>query len=306
VQTVFITGAGGFLAGHTAVAFREAGWRVVGISRSDPGEQAWRSFQRDDLTDVQRLLAKLGSESSDAVVHLAGPASVPDSIRDPRADFLGHTLPLLTVLEAVRLARREVRVVVVSSAAVYGNPDSLPVREMAPVTPISPYGFHKVHQELLLNEYVSLHGVHGCCARLFSTYGESLRRLAVWEMTSRALRGDCTVLGTGDETRDYLYAGDVGRALVAIAERAAFKGEAINVASGEEVSIRTLATETFRLAGITGSPIFSGQTMSGSPSHWRADISKLRSLGFDPPPWSRGLADTVAWIQTQLEMNIPE
>jgi dTDP-glucose 4,6-dehydratase/UDP-glucose 4-epimerase len=140
--------------------------------------------------------------------------------------------------------------------------------------PISPYGFHKVQQELLLREYVRIDRLRGCAARIFSTYSQGLRRLAVWDVTRRALAGAHEVLGTGNQTRDYLHAGDVGRAIV---ERAAFDGEAINVASGVEVSIRTLAAEIYRLAGIAAEPRFTGERLLGSPSHWRADALAVHS-----------------------------
>jgi UDP-glucose 4-epimerase len=295
-RSVIITGAGGFLAGHCVAAFDEAGWRTIGIGRSDPNRQAERlaAFYASDLGDAQRIASLLEQHAPDALVHLAAPASVPQSLRHPSADFRGHVEPSVNVLEAVRLAAASTRVVLVSSAAVYGDPESLPVSEDAPLAPISPYGFHKLHQELLLREYVQLHGVNGCVARVFSTYGENLRRLAIWEMTRRALAGHYDVLGSGQETRDYLYAGDVGRALVVIAEKAT---GAINVASGEEVSMREVAERVYEAAGIRDKPNFTGEVMRGSPAHWRADVTRLRALGFAPPAWRRGLEQTVRWIQ---------
>lgn len=283
-KTVVLTGAGGFLAGHFAGAFAAAGWQTIGIGRPE-------------LASPGGVRAVIERHAPDALVHLAGPASVPKSLLDPHADFVGQALPAANVFEAVRLAGAPVRVVLISSAAVYGDPASLPVGEDAPLAPISPYGFHKLHQELLLDEYVRLHALRGCKVRVFSTYGENLRRLAVWEMTRRALAGDRHVFGTGEETRDYLYAGDAGRAVVAIVENAEFRGEAINVASGDEISIRELAFEVYRLAGIDQPPQFTGEALSGSPVHWRADVTRLRALGFEPPSWSSGLARTVEWIR---------
>ena len=299
MKTVILTGAGGFLAGHFAAAFAAAGWRTIGIGRSDPNSQAERfaAFHLNDLSDPDRILSVIEECAPDALVHLAAPASVPHSMRNPRADFYGHALPTVNVFEAVRLAGAPIRVVLVSSAAVYGNPAALPVGEDAPLAPISPYGFHKLHQELLLDEYVQLHAMRGCKVRVFSTYGENLRRLAVWEMMRRALAGDRHVLGSGEETRDYIYAGDAGRAVALIADRAEFRGEAVNLASGEEISIRALAAEVYRLAGIREPPQFTGEAMPGSPAHWRAGVARLRALGFEPPSWSSGLARTIEWIR---------
>lgn len=300
-KTVVLTGAGGFLAGHFAGAFAAAGWRTAGIGRSDPNQQAARfsAFHLNDLSDPDRIAHILEESAAGALVHLAAPASVAHSVRNPRADFTGHVQPTVNVLEGVRLAGMPIRVVLISSAAIYGEPRSLPVSEDAPPAPISPYGFHKLHQELLLDEYVHLHGVAGCKVRLFSTYGENLRRLAIWDMTRRALAGNPVVLGSGEESRDYIYAGDAGRAVALIAERAACRGEAINLAAGEEISIRTLASEVYRLLGIAQPPQFTGEKLTGSPTHWRADVSRLFALGFEPPPWSNGLARTVEWIRRE-------
>lgn len=284
MPSVVITGAAGFLGSHSTAAFEAAGWRVIGANRPD-------------LEQHGRFLSILEREKPDALVHLAAPANVQQSLRDPRGDFDGHIAPAITVFDAVRLSRLPMRVVLISSAAVYGDPQSLPIAEDAPLAPISPYGFHKVQLESLLREYVELHGMRGCIARVFSTYGERQRRLAIWEMTRRALAGQHDVFGTGDETRDYLYAGDVAGALVLLIANAECNGEAINVSSGEEVSMREVAAKVYALAQIDGEPRFTGESMPGSPAHWRADVAKLRALGFAPPSWSRGLAQTIDWIR---------
>lgn len=304
-KTVLLTGAGGFLAGHAATQFAQSGWRTVGIGRSDPRHQASRfdAFLLNDLSDPARIVSALEQYAPDAIVHFAAPSSVAQSLRHPLSDFTGHVLPTANLLEAVRLSGIASRFVLISSAAIYGNPIvnpmSTPVSELAPAAPISPYGFHKLQQEMLVDEYTNLHGLHGCKARVFSTYGENLRRLAVWEITRRALAGDYRVYGTGNETRDYLYAEDAVRAIVCIAERAECRGEAINVASGEAVTIRELAANIFSLLGIDEAPRFSDEALPGSPVHWQADVSRLRALGFPATGWSRGLPKVIDWIRRE-------
>ncbi len=303
MQRVLITGAGGFIAGHAARAFNAAGWRTAGAGRSDRQRQSqlFQSFDRLDFEDagaVQSLLARL---QPDAVVHLAAPSSVPQSMQSPLADFRGQLLPAAHLFEAVRLAAPAARLILVSSAAVYGDPAALPVAEDTPLKPISAYGFHKLQQELLADEYVALYGLRVCKARIFSTYGENLRRLAVWDIASRVLSGSHEVRGTGEETRDYLDVRDVARTLVCLAQHGAFRGEPVNVAAGEEVSIRTLAFEIFRLLGIKASPRFTGETIAGNPRRWRADVRALLALGCVPGRWTDGLARTLQWIREQKE-----
>ena len=302
LRTALITGAGGFLAGHFAEAFSSSGWRTIGVGRTDPNRQAPRfaSFDLHDVSDVERNVSILDRYAPDVIVHLAAPASVQQSIRNPLADVHGHVLPTAGLLESIRLAAIDTRVILISSAAVYGNPVKLPVGEDAPLAPISPYGFHKLHQELLVDEYVKIHGLRACKARVFSTYGENLRRLAVWDIARRALAGHFTIYGSGEESRDYLYVGDVSRAIVRIAEQGECAGEAFNVGSGEEVTIRTLATEIFRAAQIDEEPQFTGDRLAGSPRNWRADVTRLRNLGHPIEEWSSGLAATIEWIRNQV------
>ncbi|HEX3071636.1 MAG TPA: SDR family oxidoreductase, partial [Thermoanaerobaculia bacterium] len=224
-----------------------------------------------------------------------------ESIDDPLADLQAHIIPTANVLYALRRSSPGTRVLLISSAAVYGSPASLPISEDARLAPISPYGFHKLQQELLVDQYAALHGLRTCKARIFSTYGERLRRLAVWEIARRALAGNPEVLGTGEESRDYLDVTDAARAMVCIADRAPFEGEAINVASGGDVAVAAVAAEIFRLVGLPETPRFTGRTNPGNPIRWRADITRLLNLGCADAgaSWSSGLARTVEWIASE-------
>jgi UDP-glucose 4-epimerase len=301
-KSVLITGGGGFLGGHFASGFASAGWRVDGVGRVSGilPPASFDSFtvaELEDLLTIRKLIDKSGP---DTIIHLAAPSSVPESISDPRADFQAQVGPTSALLEAIRLSGPSTRLVLISSAAVYGNPAILPVSEESSLSPISPYGFHKVQQDLLVEQYVKLYSARVCRVRLFSTYGENLRRLAVWEIARRALARNPEVLGTGVETRDYLHAGDIARAVVTIAERSEFRGEAVNVGSGDEVSIATLARTIFALTGFEALPLFTGKIPEGSPTRWRADTSRLRAMGFNPPAWSRGLPDTIDWIRSAV------
>ncbi len=277
-----ITGGGGFLAGAVARAFRAAGWQCVGIGRSDPNAQAalYSTFYLAELDNSDRFAELIERYEPSIVIHLAGPSSVAASVSRPQADLRDHIGPIATALEGMRLANRGARFLLVSSAAVYGNPEVLPVAESAPARPVSPYGFHKLMQEMLVDEYHSVFGVPAIKARLFSTFGEGLRKLAVWEIAKRALREEYVVRGTGDEVRDYLHADGIAEALLAITQRASFAGEAINVASGQGTTIRELASQIYEALGISVPPRFTGSMDRGNPTAWIADISKLTSLGF--------------------------
>jgi nucleoside-diphosphate-sugar epimerase len=238
------------------------------------------------------------SAAPDRIVFVAGPADVQQSVADPAADFVNQSLPLVHVLSGARRLRRAPGIVLVSSAAVYGQPRELPVKESAPPAPVSPYGFHKLMQETMLAEFRTLYALPVCVVRAFSTLGPGQRRLAVWDIAQKALAGQTELPGTGEETRDYLYADDLGEALARVVSNAAFEGEAINLASGQETPIRELARAIFSLLGASAEPRFTGTPLAGSPQRWRADISRLRSIGFEPKTGiDAALARTIAWIR---------
>lgn len=299
-ETILVTGAGGFLAGYAARAFSAARWNCVGVGRSDPYAQAnlYSSFHVTDLGSSDRVAALLERYEPAVVLHFAGPASVAASMARPQADLRDHIGPIGSVLEGIRLTGRGSRFVLISSAAVYGNPESLPVAEDAPARPVSPYGFHKLMQETLTDEYHFVFGIPAVKARLFSTFGEGLRKLAVWEIARRAMSGDFAVHGTGEEIRDYLHAEVVGQALVAIVKNAVFQAEVINVASGRGTTVRELAELIFSALGIDAAPQFTGTAPREKPVAWIADVHRLASLGFQVPDTRDALLRrTIEWIR---------
>lgn len=305
-RTVVVSGASGYLGCHACRAFTEAGWRVVALDRSPAPDHARGGPSRSEVHHVLDLCATdeleraLRQEDPSHCVHLAAPSSVPSSLRQPTEDFEGHVLPTFSLFDAVRRSGLDVAVLVVSSAAVYGSPHRLPIREDDPLRPVSPYGHHTRTQEAIAREHHDLHGIGVCIARVFSTYGPGLRHLAVWEITRRAMGGDRSVRGTGSESRDYLHARDVATAIETVCDRAPFDAETVNVGSGEETGIRRLAQLIYDALGIAEPFRFDGRAEPGKPSRWQADVSSLRRLGFSARiPLAQGVHETVQWITCQ-------
>ena len=281
-----VTGHRGFLGGYASAALEAAEWTVVGAGRP---EMTIPSAAFDALLeDVRPRL----------VVHCAGPASVPASVADPDADRRGAVEVTQALVD--RLARLEPppRLLLVSSAAVYGEPQRLPVDERTPPAPISPYGRHRHECERLVRGG----GIPVAIARVFSAYGEGLRRQVLWDIARQALvRDRVDLLGTGAETRDFVHGADVGRALAAVASAAAFEGEAYNVASGVETSIRELAELLLDAFGVHAEIEFSGAGRRGDPTRWLADIGAIRALGFEPClPLREGVARYAAWLRAAM------
>jgi UDP-glucose 4-epimerase len=303
---LLITGVLGFIGGSVAREAARLGHEVVGVGRA-PRAPADLPF-RYAHAEGERALADLVAQAApDAILHAAGSASVGASIAAPRDDFERAVVTWATLLEAVRRsgARRMPRVMLPSSAAVYGDPAHLPVPESAPAAPISPYGYHKLVCELLGREYAACFGLDVLALRLFSVFGPAQRRLLVWELFDQ-LAGPAEVAflqGTGRETRDYLHADDVAAAVLGLAALPRAEGgrfEAVNVASGEEVA----AIEVARLLCDRVAPgkgiECRGAPRPGDPQRWRADVTRLSSLldPWRPRPFREALASCAAiWAE---------
>ena len=301
MPTVVVTGAAGFLGGYILRELTARSWRVVGTDRVGS-----RDLRILDLPSPE-LASLLDHVRPDVIVHAAGPASVPQSLADPAADFRESMLPLLNVLDAIRQAGLACRVVYLSSAAVYGNPAGLPVSESHPAAPISPYGYHKWMGEKLIEEYHRVYGLGGCSVRIFSAYGRGLRRQVLWDAAWKILRGPVAeLIGTGRESRDFVHASDVARGVAAIIERGAYEAEVYNLGSGRETSIAELARLLAEALGRQANVTFSGSARTGDPARWCADITRLSGLGYDSRVGLReGVADFAGWIREQPESGGP-
>jgi UDP-glucose 4-epimerase len=302
MKTVLVTGAAGFLGRHLAQHFASEGWRVIGVDRPAMQDGAAGDSGRyfSMLLPSPALHEVLRETEPDLCLHGAGLASVPASMEDPASDFHGNAVLTFELLEALRRHAPRCVFMLLSSAAVYGNPRRLPIEEKEPVAPLSPYGFHKRQAELLCEEFTTVFGLRTLAVRIFSAYGPGLRKQVVWDVCRRLLAGTELVLyGTGRESRDFIHAKDVARALALLAEKAPAAGEIYNVATARETTIAELVNLCAESLGVVASASFDGRERPGDPANWRANISKIAALGFAPAvPLRDGLRETCEWIRS--------
>jgi UDP-glucose 4-epimerase len=302
--TVVVTGSAGFLGRHVVAEFKRHGWATIGVDRASTGDATAGSHPPDKYRLMplpSRELASLLAETKpEAVIHAAGPASVSHSVVHPEVDFAASVPVFFGLLDSVRRRSPGSRVVLLSSAAVYGEPGELPIAEDQATRPISPYGYHKAICETMLAEFSSVYGVAGAIARIFSAYGAGLKRQVMWDICTKAQAGGLALFGTGDETRDFIHADDVAAAVHLIIEEGQLAGEIYNVANGVATSIRDLAGMLLRRLGSQADLTFTGERRAGDPVGWRADISRLSALGYRPGVGLEdGVANYVEWFLAQ-------
>jgi UDP-glucose 4-epimerase len=232
-MTILVTGGGGYIGSHMVHALVDAGERVVVLDNLSTGFD-WAVAERAPLvigeTGDQPLVAALIDEHKvDAVIHFAASIVVPDSVRDPLGYYRNNTVNSRALIETA--IKGGVRAFIFSStAAVYGNPERVPVREDDPTVPMSPYGSSKLMTEIMLRDAGIAHGLRHVILRYFNVAGaDPLGRtgqstkgathlIKVAVETALGMRPKMDVFGTDYPTpdgtciRDYIHVSDLVRA----------------------------------------------------------------------------------------------
>lgn len=313
-ELVVVTGGAGFIGSHCVGKLLERGCRVVVLDNFSTGKRdnlaAWRDDERltvvvGDVADG--IFATLsGIESAQGrvtrIIHLAAQIDVVTSVQSPLFDLRQNLGATVHVLEYAR-CKDVSRVVFASSAAIYGDVEQVPVHEGAPKAPLSPYGLNKLGSEGYLRYYRQVHGVSTAALRFFNVYGprqdpKSPYSGVISIFMDRSMRGDeIVIFGDGEQTRDFVYVGDVAEAILA----ACFVDEpplgAVNVGTGKETSINDLAAVVCELNG-KKSAIAHAEARPGEILRSCADVSLAkRALGFEAEvAIADGLAATSAWL----------
>jgi len=282
-----ITGSAGFVGGSVGRYAVAGGHTVLGVARRSQPDRDWLGGHVAMDAAHADLAPVISSFAPDVVFHAAGSASVGSSVAAPLDDFRAAVVSWANLLDGVRRSGLRPLIVFPSSAAVYGNPAAMPIREDAAIAPISPYGFHKAACELLAREYAKCYGLKLLVVRIFSLFGPSQRRLLVWELFQQAIGPDpiLWLQGTGEESRDYLHVDDLSSALLelsraksaTIVDGVSTDGApaVVNLASGVETPVMALATEMRRLVAPQKEIRCRGLSRAGDPVRWQADVREL-------------------------------
>ncbi|QZP39704.1 NAD-dependent epimerase/dehydratase family protein [Halobaculum magnesiiphilum] len=284
-RTVLVTGGAGFVGSHLARALvRDNEVRVLddcstGQPDNVPGDA---TLYEGDLLDEGLLQDAI--DGVDLVFHEAGLVSVPKSVECPVESNRVNVAGTLAVLEAARSV--DARVVLASSVAIYGDPETVPVDESHPTRPTSPYATDKLAIDHYARVYHERYGLETVSLRYFNVYGPGQSTGSYAGVVSTFLEQvrsgqPITVEGDGSQTRDFVHVADVVRANLAAATTE-HVGEAFNIGTGDSVTIRELAELIADVAGATAG-ITHVHPRPGDVERSRADISKARRLlGFEP------------------------
>src|SRR6201991_4685346 len=232
-MTVLVTGGAGYIGSHMVLALVEAGESVVVIDNLSTGFSAFLPegvpLFIGDAGDENLVEGVIEQHNVESIIHFAGSVVVPDSMRDPLGYYRNNTFTTRNLLNAA-IKRGIGRFIFSSTAAVYGNPDQVPVPETAPTRPLSPYGFSKLMTEIMLHDVASAHGMNYVALRYFNVAGADpegriglatvgathLLKIAVEAATGQRAKID--VFGTdyptpdGSCIRDFIHVTDLAEA----------------------------------------------------------------------------------------------
>lgn len=310
-MNTLVTGGAGFIGSHLVDLLIAEGHDVVVIDNLSHGKLAnledaqatgHLTFLEADLLDVD-FDAVVEKHQPEVIFHLAAQIDVRESVADPLHDAQTNILATIRLAEAAR--RHGVRKVVHTSSggSIYGTPEQFPVDESVPVDPHSPYAASKVAGEIYLNTFRHLYDLdcsHIAPANVYGPRQDPHGEAGVVAIFSqRLLAGEPTrVFGGGNNTRDYVFVGDVVRAFY-LASGEKGSGMRFNIGTSVETSDRELHSLVAQAAGAEDNPEFAPARLGDVP---RSALSFARAqevLGWEPlTPIADGVAQTVEYFRT--------
>lgn len=305
-----VTGGAGFIGSHLAERLLREGWEVTVLDNLSSGRREnvpkGAGLVVADLKDPKAAEAVKGF---DVVFHMAANPEVRVSTTEPEVHFRENVVATFNLLEAAR--RADVKAVVfASSSSVYGEPESIPVGEDAPMRPVSVYGASKAACESLLHAYSTLYGIRAVALRYANVVGPRLRHGVIYDLLVKLSRDPTRleVLGDGTQTRSYIYIDDAVEATLAALRLTPHSYAVYNVASEDWITVRDVVQAILDHLRLTPAlqyrPVLHGVGWPGDVKRIALRIDAIKALGFRPRMNSRQAVEaTVKALTRELGLH---
>jgi len=305
-----VTGGAGFIGSHLVDKLIQLGSRVTVVDNLSFGCKENINKHADfihlDICDYINLKKVISDTNPHLIFHLAANATTKETAlgwHDPIADYQVNAIGTLNTFRSVVDLGTDSYVIYASSAAVYGEPEYIPIDEKHPKNPISPYGVSKSTGEKYALAYFKEYGVKTTILRIFNTYGPRQPRYVMLDLIQKLQKNPnkLEVLGTGQQIRDYCYISDAINAFI-LATKIEKVGQTFNVAGGNPISISYLTKLIIKTLGLQRKVEvrYTGESWNGDIMRLSADISRIKAeLGFSPQvSLEEGLHRFVRWFRT--------
>ena len=303
MERILITGGAGFIGHHlVSKLLPQRQYRIIVIDNLSTGRKenlfsdqsksvnngVPLSFYEEDILNTDRIFNIFKHEGADTCIHLAAKTSVLDSTANPYRTVYVNVIGTLNILEACYKYGVK-NFIFASSAAVYGEPQKLPISEEHPLHPLSTYGASKVAGEALVSSYGSAGKIENAVSlRIFNVYGEGQSPdyagviTAFIERLSKGLPP--IIYGDGTQTRDFIFVQDVVDAIILAAKQSnkekrfpPLLPSVFNIGTGIQVSVSNLAIKMIKLFGLGLSPLYRDKVSNEDIRRSSADITRLKN-----------------------------
>lgn len=311
---ILVTGGAGFIGSHLVDHLVSMRAKVKVVDNLSSG-RIENLAQHRDSQNVEIVIGDLKDreicinvvKDVEVVFHFAANPEVRVSTIDPETHFRENIVATFNLLEAMR--RRDVKVIVfASSSSVYGEPEEIPVKEDAPIRPVSVYGATKAACETLIHAYTRLYGFKAVIFRYANVVGPRLRHGVIYDFLQKLKNNPhkLEILGDGTQIRSFIYVDDAVEATILAYQKSRSRFEIYNVASEDWITIKDVAdivVKTLNLRNVKYilKPVAHGVGWLGDVKKIALDISKLKSLGWKPKLSSReAVAKTVKDLSKEI------
>jgi len=322
---ILVTGGAGYVGSHCVKELLQAGYDMVVLDNLSEGHRdavLTENFVQADLLDFNALERTFEQYSIDAVMHFAAYARVGESIGNPQKYYQNNIIGTLNLLQAMR-DHGVNRLVFSSSAAIYGDPEAIPIPEDHPKKPVSPYGRSKWMVEQMLKDFSNAYGLRYAALRYFNAAGcdpggelgenrnPETHLIPIVLDVALGRREHMVIFGTDYDTpdgtciRDYIYVNDLAEAHVLTLEalKKSGTGFAYNLGLGRGYSVQEVIEVCRRVTG-QAIKVVEGKRRPGDPPTLIADPSRARAeLGWTPSYTELEEIAETAWKWRQVNIN---
>jgi UDP-glucose 4-epimerase len=277
VKTSLVTGGAGFIGSNLVDKLVEEGHKVIVIDNFCTGRKFNISHHKKKIKiiklDILSNKIEKYFKGVDYVFHLAGLADIVPSIESPKKYFNSNVVGTLNVLEASKKAKVK-KLIYAASASCYGIPKNYPTGEKSDINPMYPYALTKWQGEELVLHWAKIYNLPSVSLRFFNAYGPRSRTSGAYGavfgvfLAQKLEKKPLTVVGDGNQTRDFIHVIDLANGLLKAAEHGK-SGKTYNIGGGKEIKIN-------RIAELIGGSIISVPKRPGEPNRSLADISKIK------------------------------
>ena len=310
-RKVLVTGGAGFIGSHVADLFLSHGWDVTVLDNLSSGsrENVPKEARFEEMSITSPDFVKVVRDGKfDVVAHLAAQIDVRKSVEDPVLDATSNVLGTLNLMEGIRgSGTRTLAVFASTGGALYGDSAKPPNHETTPKDPESPYAVAKLSAEYYLSYYGRVHGTEAVALRFGNVYGPRQdphgEAGVVAIFCGRIIRGEkLTIFGDGHQTRDYVYVGDVARAIFMAATnplpvKGGIDARAFNIGTGRGTSVVELAKLLQTAAGSNVPVAFGPPRVGEVRDSFLTCVKAYELLGWKPEvTLPEGLKRTYVWF----------